>query len=120
MIIEAKDFAGKSNGGYQFGIADRESIIRGLLKVVGGLIDFSLLPQSIALNAKIGIDDYLLHDLTITYAENNEPSESAKGTISDDTLNEFFENLSKVETIELKENSALEALKTFMEKKNGC
>lgn len=110
MLIEAKDFAGKSNDGYQFGIADRESIIRGLLKVVGGLIDFSLLPQSIALNAKIGIDDYLLHDLTITYAETNHLDKNSFST----------RNLEKSCTLSENVFEDLKNLFEKAEKVNGC
>jgi hypothetical protein len=73
MIIEAKDFAGATTAGYQFGAGSSDKIVEGLLKLVAAIADGRALVQGVNVKAEMTVDDYLLHDFTIRFAERPDP-----------------------------------------------
>lgn len=74
MIIEAKDFVKtKVEGRYYFGGCDREQTVAVLERFIEGVRDGRVLLQGVTISSKMNIAEYLMNDLTITYAETEQP-----------------------------------------------
>lgn len=74
MLIEPKDFAGKTNGSYHFGSVGRERVVAALRRLLAGLEDGRVLPHGVVVRSDAPLQDYTVHELTIRYAERDDPN----------------------------------------------
>lgn len=74
MVIDPKDFTRTIAGGtHLFGVSPPDGIIEGLLKIVAAVADGRLSVQSINIKSDVSVDNYLMHEFILRYAEREEP-----------------------------------------------
>jgi L-lactate utilization protein LutB len=71
MFMDSNDFAGNTVTGYYFAM-DRDNAIAALERFIQGIKDGRVLLQKVTVTSEIGVDDYAMNTLAITYAEKTE------------------------------------------------
>jgi hypothetical protein len=94
MIIEADDFAGDptKTGGFAFGGASREQIIKALYKLIEGIADQRVLVQAVELRQEATMDDYAMRYFLLKYAESETPTVPEEGKIQIATYEDFIKH----------------------------
>ncbi len=81
MIIEARDFAGKPNSGFNFGGGQ---VVLALKSLIAAIEAKRVAVQGVTITSTMSVDDFLMNEFTITYAEKVDTSAGSEVTFQAD------------------------------------